>query len=282
MRADPEFYEREYNARAAVPEHPSILARWAERGEAARRSWPSARLDLRYGDHPRQRLDWFPAERAGGPLHVFIHGGYWRSLTQREFGWVAQPWLARGVNVALVDYALAPEVNLETIVRHNLAALVHLWDNADDLGFERDRIVVSGHSAGGHLCAMMLAAHWPSVRPGLPADLVKAGVAISGLFELEPFRLMPSFQVDLKLTPESVAMLSPARMRPDPDLPLVLAVGQAESSEFHRQAALLKAARSPSSVREVSLPGRNHFTACDALAEPGHALFAATHELLLG
>src|SRR5215467_9309951 len=152
-----EYCDREYNARAAVPEHPRILASWAERGAATRRQ-RAGLLDLPYGESAAERLDVFPTPRNGSPLLVYIHGGYWRALDKSDFSWVAPPFVDHGVAVAVVNYGLAPGTSIEEIVRQMLRAFAWLYRKADDLGFDPQRIYVAGHSAGGHLSAMMLAA----------------------------------------------------------------------------------------------------------------------------
>ena len=180
-----EWMEREYNARAAIPDHPQIFARWAEQGSQVRRR-RAGLIDMPYGDDSGERLDFFPTVHRTSPLLVFIHGGYWRSLDKSDFSWVAPPFLDAGVAVAFLNYGLAPRVAVEDMVRQQLRAIAWLHARAEELGFDRQRIVVGGHSAGGHLTAMLMAALWPDLDPDLPPDLVKGGIAISGLYDLEP------------------------------------------------------------------------------------------------
>ena len=281
MRYTEAFCNREYNNRALVPEYPRHLERWAVAARRARR--PGACLsDLHYGGTPRERLDLFPAAREGGPLLVFIHGGYWRSLSKDEFSWVAPAFVERGVSVAVIDYDLAPAVTMETIVLQVLRAIEWLWRENERYGYDASRIFVGGHSAGGHLTAMAMSALWPAWDPDLPADLVKGGVAISGLYDLEPIRRASFLNVDLKLNPRSAMKLSPAWMPPAGSAPLVTCVGGLESSEFARQNALIGARWKRVLRADVPAPGRNHFTVVDALAEPGHPLFEATLALCNG
>jgi arylformamidase len=276
------FCEREYNNRALVPEHPAIFARWTEAGRAARERG-DALLDLPYGGSARQRLDLFPSHRgASGPLLVFVHGGYWRSLDKAQFAWIAPPFAERGISVALLGYDLAPAVGVDAIVLQVLRGLEWLWRNADTFGYDPNRIVVSGHSAGAHLTAMAMRALWPRWDPDLPADLVKAGVAISGLYDLEPLLHTPFVNVDLKLDARSALKLSPAWMPPATGAPLVTAVGALESSEFVRQNRLLGERWPRNLRRDVPMPGANHFTVVDALGDPASPLFEATIALCLG
>jgi arylformamidase len=278
MQLTEDFCNREYNARASIPEHPEIFARWAEAGRDVRRR-SAGLLDLAFGSSPKERLDLFPASGHGAPLLVFIHGGYWRSLDKSDFSWVAPPFVERGVSVALVNYDLAPAVSVETITLQVVRALEWLWRSAERYGYDPARIHVCGHSAGGHLTAMALCALWPQWDPDLPADLVRSGVAISGLYDLEPVRRASFVNVDLKLDERSALRLSPAWMRPATDAPLVTAVGALESSEFRRQNALIAERWKANHRADVPMPGSNHLTVVDALADPANALFRATLDL---
>lgn len=273
------FYDREYNARLNIPDYPAIVADWQARSAQARAGAPNIACDLRYGKHPEETLDLFRARRSDSPLFVFIHGGYWRAIHKNDFSYVAPPLVEAGVSVAVINYALVPQVDMETIVRQNLKALVWLWDHAKMLGFNRDRIVVGGHSAGGHLTGMMAAAVWPAMRKDLPVNLVKAGVAISGLFDLRPIRETPFLNTDLQLTKKRAVRMSPALMTPRHRLPLVCAVGELESSEFHRQSRLMTSARPGQDARFYVIAGCHHMNAVDAVAKPGHPLFEATVRL---
>lgn len=276
--SDAQFLEREYNARAAIPDHLQIYARWAEQGAAARRL-RACEADLKYGSLADERLDFFHVHSADAPLLVFIHGGYWRSRDKSEFAWIAPPFLQNGVSLALTNYGLAPTTSVADIVRQQLKALRWLYQNAEWLRFNPDRIVVAGHSAGGHLVAMMMAALWPQLDSALPADLVKAGIAISGLFDLQPLVHAPFVNTDLQLDAAQARALSPILMPPATDAPLITAVGALESSEFKRQSADLRG-HWASVTRHIELPGANHLTVCDELANPSSPLFDAALDLL--
>jgi arylformamidase len=279
MRDDAAFYEREYNARAAIPEHPQIFARWAETGALTRRRC-ACLIDLPFGEAAGERLDYFPTRRDSAPLLVFIHGGYWRSLDKFDFSWIAPPFVQHGIAVALLNYGLAPKTPVEDMVRQQLKALAWLHHNADRLRFDPERIVVSGHSAGGHLAAMMMAALWPAYDSALPADLVKGALAISGLFDLEPLVHATFVNVDLHLDQKRARRLSPVTMQPATAAPLVTALGALESSEFKRQSQALGHAWAANLHAELVLPGANHLTVCDALAQPDSPLHAAALELV--
>jgi arylformamidase len=232
----PAWCNAQYNNGLRVANVGDILVDWRARASAARAT-TRHRTAIAYGDDATETFDLFePSTRSTepAPLLVFIHGGYWRSLSKNEFSWVAPEYVRRGVKVAVVDYGLAPRYPLETIVRQNLRAIAWMWLNAARLGVAPDRIVVAGHSAGGHLTAMMLAARWSAYDARLPDDLLRGGVAISGLFDLEPIRHAPYLNGDLLLTLDRVAPLSPLYMTPASAAPLIMAVGGDESDEFLR------------------------------------------------
>jgi arylformamidase len=271
--------EREYNARASIPDHPQIFARWAEQGALARRR-RAGLIDVPYGDDAGERLDFFPTPRQGAPLFVFIHGGYWRSLDKFDFSWIAPPLLDAGVAVAFLNYGLAPRLTVEAIVRQQLRAIAWLHARADELGFDPARIVVSGHSAGGHLTAMMMAALWPQIDPELPADLVKGGLAISGIYDLAPLVPLQFINGDLRLTAAGARKVSPVHLPPAGSAPLVTAVGALESGEFKRQTQLIRRAWPRNARADLEVAGADHLTVCDALADPASALFRAALDLV--
>jgi arylformamidase len=165
-------------------------------------------------------------------------------------------------------------------VRQQLKAIVWLYTRAEELGFDRQRIVVGGHSAGGHLTAMMMAALWPELDPALPADLIKGGVAISGLFDLEPLVPLPFINSDLKLDVAGARKVSPVHLPPATGAPLLTAVGALESSEFKRQARLIHQAWPHNAQEELEVAGADHLTVCDRLADPESALFKAALDLV--
>jgi arylformamidase len=265
-----EFIEREYNNRALVPDHPAYFTRW-EKDSAYVRSTLRCELDVPYGPGARHRIDLFPAEKARGTL-VFLHGGYWRSLDKSVFSWLAASWVAAGVSVAMPNYRLAPHVSIEDIVEDAIAASNWLFLNGVKHSIATQRVVLSGHSAGGHLAAAILATPWSRLKFD-PARIV-GGVPFSGVFDFAPL-LQHSFNADLRLDPASAARLSLIDKKPAIAAPLVVAAGAAESSEFQRQSRDLAAAWAPQASL-LLLPGLNHFSIVDAFAERGQPLYDAT------
>ena len=261
----PEFVEREYNNRALVPDHAEYFARWTRDSEFVRATLP-CELDLAYGPDARHRLDWFPAARPRGTL-VFIHGGYWRTLDKSMFSWLAAAWVAAGVNVAMPNYRFSPGVRIEEIVDDVVMAANYWMKRAGD------RVVVSGHSAGGHLTAALFAT--PRERLEFDPARIVGGVPISGVFEFAPLRLF-SFNADFKLDDAAIARLDLARRPRSIGAPLVVAAGAAESSEFQRQSRLLAEAWAPQVKSLLLLPGLNHFSVVDAFSERGQPLYEQT------
>lgn len=264
--------ESQYNARAAVPEHVDIQADWLRRSEQLRSS-RDCRLDLAYGASEREKLDLFTAGTGNGPLHMFLHGGYWQRGDRRANHFVAEGLCTHGVNVAMVGYDLCPSVSLDAIVAQARAALAWLWRNAHALGFDAERIQVCGHSAGGHLAAMLMATQWPAQSADLPADLIHSGLAISGLYALEPLR-HTSINEAVAMDAETAARNSPALLPGRGDAPLTAAVGGLESAGFHRQAETLaeRWGERRAGVEVLDVPGTNHFTILEALAREGALL----------
>jgi arylformamidase len=262
--------DAEYNNRAKVKNAMQWLARYGAESARIRAELPM-HFDVPYGGHHAERLDVFPprASATAAPVHVFIHGGYWHRLDKADFSFVARAF-PEAVTV-VVNYALVPSVDLDELVRQVRAAIAWVHANARTFGGDPARITVSGHSAGGHLVAMVLATEWSQL--GAPADVVKAGCAISGLFDLEPIRLCYLNDV-LALSPESARRNSPVLLKPTARAPLVLALGADEGPEYHRQtnalAAEWRAHGTP--IEIVDAVGHDHFSIICELERPDTAL----------
>ena len=221
-------------------------------------------------------LDIFLAGPDLAPVHVFIHGGYWQSRTKDDFSFVALGLVPLGAHVVVVNYALAPAADMDEIVRQNRAALAWVWRNADSFAGDRDRLYVSGHSAGGHLVAMAMATDWPAFGDGLPGDLVNGGCAISGLYDLEPIRLSYLNEA-LGLDAAAAARNSPTRSPPRGSQPLIVAVGEAEPEEYQRQADEYLAAVAAAGGRgeKYVARGLNHYSIIDEFLRPDSPLAQA-------
>jgi arylformamidase len=255
-----------YNNSAAVglERRDRYLADWTAR-TAALAARVAARRDLRYGAGERQRVDFYPCGTAGAPTFVFIHGGYWQMSDKENYGCVAAGPLAHGINVALVEYTLAPAIRMDGIVAEIRTALAWLRGNLAALGAAADGFVVSGHSAGGHLAAMAIG------EPGILGCL-----PISGLFDLEPIRL--SYLNDkVAMDAAEAARNSPIRHIPPAAPPLVVAVGGGELTEMQRQSAEFHKTWLAHGLRSQHLvvDGHDHFSILEELARPDGQLTKA-------
>jgi arylformamidase len=262
MRID---LEAEYNNRARVPEHPALIAGWARDAEAYRVEAAGRMSTIEYGPTSRQRIEIFLPERpaSGALTALFIHGGYWQGLDPSMFSHMAKGLNAHGVAVGVVGYDLCPAVTVRDIIGQVEIAAMALH------GRFGTPIVAFGHSAGGHLAACLAAEDWRDMDPSLPERLVPAGLAVSGLFDLEP--LIPtSINAKLGLDVEEARQCSP-RLWPAPQgVSFECWVGGAESAEYHRQSRTLAAvwAGSGLDTAYVEVPGANHFTVIAGLTDP--------------
>jgi arylformamidase len=266
-------YEVEYNNRARVPEHPEIFARWQREAQAYRdeaKAEGRTELGLRYGPTARQIIDLFSPKggTANAPLAMFIHGGYWRSLEPATFSQLARGMNARGVAVAVPGYDLVPQVSIADIMAQTQQACLYLWNKFGK------RIMVSGHSAGGHLAGCMIATDWKKLAPDAPADLVPAAYSISGLFDLTVLTHLAN-NAEFKLTEASARAISPLFWPAPKGKAFDAVVGGIESSEFLRQSKVIADAwAKDNETRYEAIPGMNHFTVCDAMSDPDSAMTA--------
>lgn len=272
----PEFVERGYNNRAAVADHPVWLEHYITASAKARADF-APRLDLRYGPGPKETLDLFLTARPARGTLVFLHGGYWRAFDKSDFSFVAAPFLAQDLAVAVVNYDLCPDVTVATIVDECRRALAWVAHDGRAVGANAERIVVAGHSAGGHLTAMMYATEWRASDREAPR--IAGGVSLSGVHDLEPLLLF-SFNSDIRLDAAQVARMSPTGLRPRISAPLLLAVGADETSEFVRQTRLLWDAwpenRPEGDQAPFLIPERHHFDVVADYGDPRSELVRRT------
>lgn len=233
-----------------------------------------------YGEGPNETLDVFPAAQPDAPVLVFIHGGWWRSLDKRDHSFVAPAFTQAGAMVVVPNYALCPSVTIEAIALQMTRALAWTYRHAASFGGDPTRIVVAGHSAGGHLATMLLCCRWLQVGLDLPEQLVESALSISGLFDLEPVCETPFLQADLRLKPASARRLSPAFF-PPPAGNLYATVGANESEEFLRQNRLIRSAWGERAVPVCEgVPGTNHLDVLHELADPQAHLHGLALQLL--
>jgi arylformamidase len=279
MKKDVAYWEAQYNNRAAVPDFQQYFDRWNARSEETRRRVRCS-LDVPYGPHPMEKMDLFMPAGASRACLMFIHGGYWRALDKKDHSFVAAELVRHGVTVAVPNYALCPAVTVEEIVRQVLQACAWLYRNGTNFGAPLGNLYVSGHSAGGHLTAMAMAAHFPTFRPDLPKKVVRGGLAISGVYDLRDIVNVPSVNNDVRLKPAPAEKVSPLFYPPATDAPLYLAAGGRELAPFIEQQAALATKWKKIVVAEIPCPNDHHFSILDGLADPSSALFKGAMKMM--
>ena len=258
--------ETQFNPRKAVAnvdEHAVRFARLSAETRARRKSL----FDLRYGGGPLATLDVFPSAEANAPVHVFLHGGYWRGRDKSDYSYIADALVPHGITTVVMNYDLCPQVELPAIVEQVHAGLTWVHEHAREWGADPSRYTASGHSAGAHLIAAALArhAHQDTKPPGMPS----AALLMSGVYELEPV-LSISVNQEIRLRPEQVAPMSPMRHAPCRPVRLTVAVGGAETRGFigQSEAFARHCAGLGADARFVNLAGRDHYTIMQLLETP--------------
>ncbi len=272
MTIDPNL-EKLYSVRAAIPTFQEIFAEWDKRSNVFRDK-VEGHLDLVYGSGPRAKLDIYPAQEKDAPLHVFIHGGYWQAMDKSQSNFLAEAFLDKGVSVAMIGYDLCPDVSLRDIVEEVRQGFSWLWQHAEEYGYDREKVQISGHSAGGHLVGILLATNWS--KYGLPEDVhpIHSAIAISGLFDVSQL-VLTSINIKLGLDKDEATALSPLFMTFENSCPLLLAVGEDESSAFHKQSDNLRDTwqSEKNLIERMSVSGCHHLSVVTELANPKSTLF---------
>jgi len=237
--------------------------------------------DCSYDSGASGKLDIFRSGVDGAPLFVFIHGGYWQGGDKSIYSFVAEPFLAAGVDVAVIGYELCPSTDMPTMVAKIQTAVAWIWRNAASLGIAADRINLSGHSAGGHLTAMLLAKPWPGIATDLPVNLIKSAIPISGLYQLEPVR-HTTIADALSLDRKTAADLSPHFLKPANGAPILAVVGANETSEFHEQSNqfVSRWRKHGAAIATYTEPEADHFDMIDRLADRNSGMFCRILEQL--
>jgi arylformamidase len=249
---------------------------WYVRESAVARKQLECRLDVRYGPTPAETLDLFPSSVPGSPVLLYIHGGYWRALSSKEFSFVASGLVPHGITVAVMDYALCPKVTIADITRQSHAAVAWLAENARRFSADPGRLYVAGHSAGGQQVGMLLSGDGNG-----KGGAISGGITISGLFDLRPLRhswLQPTLQLSQDACEEQSPLLRIPRQAP----PLLVSVGSEESAAFIGQSQSYHAAWRAAGLagRYYLQPGANHYTAVYGLADRASPLAQMIAEFL--
>lgn len=265
--------ERGYNVSLSRPDFQVVLKEWISRSEEFR-TRADSRLDCAYDQGPQDRIDLFRCGNSNAPLLVFIHGGYWQRGDKNWFSFIADAFVESGVDVALIGYQLCPHTNMSSIVGQIRNAMVWLWRNARPLGISAERINLCGHSAGGQLTAMMLATEWNQFATDVPASLVKTGIPISGLYQLEPLRhttINDALGMDASCAQEN----SPQFLQPSTAAPILVTLGGAETGQFRWQMDQFVERWESHEVHIETFiePGVDHYDVINRLAETDSAIF---------
>lgn len=256
-----------FNNSKVVADSPAILAGWERLSTDMRARYPQ-HLDLRYGPRERNRIDFLNAG-AKGPTLVFIHGGYWQARAKETFTYCAAGPMSHDINVAFVGYTLAPDATLDEIVSEVRTSIDFLATELTALGGDPDRIIVSGWSAGGHLSSMALA-----------HPRIKAGLLISGIYDLEPIQ-HTYLNEKLRLDKAMAERNSPVKQPGGADKPVAIVVGREELPLLRKQSADFAAHRARYGLPVVyeEIPGANHFTIMDALSSPSGRMTTLVRQL---
>ncbi|GEO10017.1 alpha/beta hydrolase [Segetibacter aerophilus] len=277
---DHDGLDRQFNNRLHVPDYADYFDRWERLSREAQQKFECVK-DVPYGHLLRERLDVFPSALPQSKTLVFIHGGYWQMLDKSMFNFIANGFHEYAVTTVMITYPLAPGASFDQIVSSVRKAVGWIYENVSAFNGDPNQIYVAGHSAGGHLAAMLMATDWKLINASLPEDLIKGTSVISGLFNLTPVRLSYLNEV-LQMDEQASLRNSPVMLHPINISPLIIAVGSAETAEFNDQSKELYEAWKYKGldVQFLQLPQFNHFSIVEALAESETALHQSLKEMM--
>ena len=272
--------DSQYNNRRHVPHYADYLNRWERLSRETERKLPVIK-DVPYGHLPGERLDVYPSPQPRSKTLIFIHGGYWQMLDKALFHFIAAGFHPYGITTVLLTYPLAPDVSMDGIVLSCRNAIKWLYSNSYAFNGDPHQMYVAGHSAGGHLAAMLIATDWKRCNSGVPENVLKGACFISGLFNLVPIHLS-YLNKDLKMDRKTAIRNSPVRLEPSNACPLIVAVGEAETTEFNDQSKEIYACWKDkgSDMQFLQLPELNHYSIVEAIVDPNAALHKAICQLM--
>ncbi len=273
-----EALDRAYDVENSVPDFMVYARRYVSESTRARHEL-TCHSDVRFGPTLAEHIDIFPARRAGAPVLVFIHGGYWRMLTAKEFSFVASGFVPHGVTVVVASYELCPKVSISEIVRQMRALIAWCAENIRAYNGDPSAISVCGHSAGGHLAAMCALTEWAEY--GLRSDTLRSIIPISGLFDLEPIS-RTFMQPDLRISKRDIKEASPLHLMRRVSARMLISYGSEEPAEFanHSEVFLSAWLDFGNNASAFAMQGRNHFDAITDLGDPGSRQVAAILDVM--
>ena len=270
--------DRQYNNRLQVPDYLFYLQRWESLSRQTEKKYTSVK-DIPYGELPRERLDIYPSSLPQSKTLIYIHGGYWQRLDKSDFQFIAEAFRPYNFTTVIITYPLAPAVSLDQIALSCRKAIQWLHQNVSQYNGDPDQMYVAGHSAGGHLAAMLMTMDWN--RFNLSEEVIKGYCAISGLFNLTPILLSDINEV-LNMDKEMAIRNSPVQLKPLTQSPLILAVGGDESDEFKDQSGELYSTWKEKGISQqlLEIPGLNHYSILETIVEPTSSLHKAMRQLM--
>ena len=270
---------RQYDQRVLVPNANEYMARHNTLSEEVRARL-KCRINVPYGPTPDEVVDIFPANKPGGPVAVYFHGGAWTRWHKDNNSYQAPTFVDHGISFVSVNFALVPRVTLDELVRQCRASVQWTHRNARSFGADPDKLYVAGHSSGGHVVGLLVVTDWARDWE-VPADVIKGAVSVSGMYDLEPVRLSSRNEY-LNLNDEAVDRLSALRQISTHMPPMVIAYGEKEQIEFRRHskdwAAELR--RLGHTVTELDMPGNNHFDMAEELAKADSPVMREAFEMI--
>ena len=270
----PQELERQYNVRDSRADYETkIVPDWIKRSAITRTNLKST-IDISYGKSEKQKLDFFSSADINSPTVIFFHGGYWQRGNKSVYSFLANSFVKNNINFLAVGYDLCPKISITQIVLQAQEAIVWIWQNANRLEINKDKFIVSGHSAGGHITGMMMGTEWNKISSDLPNDLILAGIPISALNLLEPIR-HTSLNDALKMNKEEAKSQSPIYLTPKTNAPQLVVYGANETDEFHRQSNIYyeKFKSKERKIERFIVPEADHFDEMNDLSNENSEFF---------
>ncbi len=277
----PQELERQYNVRDSRADYETkIVPDWIKRSAITRTNLKSA-IDISYGKSEKQKLDFFSSPDINSPTVIFFHGGYWPRGDKSVYSFLANSFVKNNINFLAVGYDLCPKISITQIVLQAQEAIVWIWQNANKLEINKDKFIVSGHSAGGHITGMMMGTEWNKISSDLPNNLILAGIPISALNLLEPIR-HTTLNDALKMDKEEAKSQSPIYLPPKTNAQQLIVYGANETDEFHRQSNIYyeKFKSKERKIERFIVQDADHFDEMNDLSNESSKFFKKMKEFI--